>query len=199
MYQLLLDSSNRLLCVALAKDGVLVDNITYNAWQRQSEVMVPEIKNIMKRNNVKKEDIDSIVIGIGPGSYTGVRIALTIAKTIGYVAKAKLYAVSSLGLFKIPQKSTICVTNARSNRSYFAVYKDDEVIEKDQILENEEVFNYIKNHPDYLVSGETEHLGIESAKYNIAEVLLSGLQDKYLVDNIFKLNPVYLKDLYKNE
>ena len=199
MYQLLLDSSNRLLCVALAKDGVLVDNITYNAWQRQSEVMVPEIKNIMKRNNVKKEDIDSIVIGIGPGSYTGVRIALTIAKTIGYVAKAKLYAVSSLGLFKIPQKSTICVTNARSNRSYFAVYKDDEVIEKDQILENEEVFNYIKNHPDYLVSGETEHLGIESAKYNIAEVLLSGLQDKYLVDNIFKLSPVYLKDLYKNE
>ena len=199
MYQLLLDSSNRLLCVALAKEGVLVDNITYNAWQRQSEVMVPEIKNIMKRNNVKKEDIDSIVIGIGPGSYTGVRIALTIAKTIGYVTKAKVYAVSSLVLFKIPQKSTICVTNARSNRSYFAVYKDDEVIEKDQILENEEVFNYIKNHPDYLVSGETEHLGIESAKYNIAEVLLSGLQDKYLVDNIFKLNPVYLKDLYKNE
>lgn len=199
MYQLLLDSSNRLLCVALAKDGILVDNITYNAWQRQSEVMVPEIENIMKRNNVKKEGIDSIVVGIGPGSYTGVRIALTIAKTMAYALKAKVYAVSSLGLFKIPQKSTICVTNARSNRSYFAVYKDDEVIEKDQILENEEVFNYIKNHPDYLVSGETEHLGIDSAKYDVANALLQGLNDKYLVENIFKLNPVYLKDLYKNE
>lgn len=199
MYQLLLDSSNRLLCVALAKDGILVDNITYNAWQRQSEVMVPEIENIMKRNNVKKEEIDSIVVGIGPGSYTGVRIALTIAKTMAYALKAKVYAVSSLGLFKIPQKSTICVTNARSNRSYFAVYKDDEIIEKDQILENEEVFNYIKNHPDYLVSGETEHLGIESAKYDVANALLQGLNDKYLVENIFKLNPIYLKDLYKNE
>ncbi len=199
MYQLLLDSSNRLLCVALAKEGVLVDDITYNAWQRQSEVMVEEIHNIMKRNNIKKEDIDSIVVGIGPGSYTGVRIALTIAKTMGYVLKAKVYAVSSLGLFKIPEKSTICITNARSNRSYFAVYNDDEVIEKDQILENEQVLEYIKNHPTYLVSGETEHLGIESAKFNVANALLSGLNNKYLVENIYKLNPVYLKDLYNND
>ena len=56
--------------------------------------MVEEIYNIMKRNNIKKEDIDSIVVGIGPGSYTGVRIALTIAKTMGYVLKAKVYGQS---------------------------------------------------------------------------------------------------------
>lgn len=199
MYQLLLDSSNKLLCVALAKEGVLIDSIIYDAWQRQSELMVPEIDNIMKKNNVKKEDIDSIVVGIGPGSYTGVRIAITIAKTMAYVLKAKLYAVSSLSLFKIPQKATICVTNARSNRSYFAVYKDDEVIEKDQILENDDLFKYIEEHKDFLISGETNHLDIESAKFDIAQNLLSGLKEQYLVDNVYKLNPVYLKDLYKNE
>ena len=197
MATLLLDSSNRLLCVGLAKDNVLVDQIVYEAWQRQSEVMVPEIDNIMKRNNVTRNDIDSIVVGIGPGSYTGIRIALTIAKTIAYVTKAKVYKVSSLSLFKIPHKATICVTNARSNRSYFAVYKDDEVIMEDQILENDEVFKYIKEHPDYVVSGESEHLDIVSEKFDVVKNLLSMKKEENLVDNIFKLNPVYLKDLYK--
>ena len=50
MYQLLLDSSNKYLTVALAKDNKLIDVIFYEAWQRQSEMMVVEMDNIFKRN-----------------------------------------------------------------------------------------------------------------------------------------------------
>ena len=87
--------------------------------------------------------------------------------------------------------------NARSNRSYFAVYDNENVIEHDQILTNEEVMNYINNHPDYAVSGETLHLGLKSAEYSIIDNLLGALSDSHKVDNVFKINPVYLKDLYK--
>ena len=100
MYQLLLDSANKLLVVALAKDGNVVDKTIYEAWQRQSEMMVPEIDNIMERNGVLKEDLNAVVVGIGPGSYTGIRIGLTIAKTITYMLKIPMYVVSSLSIFK---------------------------------------------------------------------------------------------------
>ena len=197
MYQVLLDSSNKLLCVALSKNGQVLDSIVYEAWQRQSEMMVKEVDTIMKRNNVSKEDLDAIVVGIGPGSYTGVRIAITIAKTMAYALKIKLYKTSSLSLFRCEDKPTICVTNARSGRSYFAVYEGNKVIEEDQVLENEKVEEYIKAHPEYIVSGESNHLGIESAKFDMPKALADSISEENLVQDIFKLKPVYLKELYE--
>ena len=193
MYQLLLDSSNIFLSVGLAKDGKLVDKISYEAWQRQSEMMVTEIDKILKRNKVDKKELDDVVVGIGPGSYTGVRIGVTIAKTIAYALKIKLYAKSSLSLLKHQEFPTICVFNARSGRSYFGVYKGKEVLEKDTVLENEKVLEYIKSHPDYLVCGDTYQLGLESADFDIVENL-ADFDTSEEVD-AFRLNPVYLKDL----
>ena len=193
MYQFLLDSSNKFLSVGLAKDGKVVDKISYEAWQRQSEMMVSEVGNILKRNNLKNSDLDGVVVGIGPGSYTGVRIGVTIAKTIAYSLKIKAYAKSSLSLLKHPELPTICVFNARSGRSYFGVYEGKKVIEKDTVLENEKVLDYIKAHPDYLVNGDTYQLGLESGKFDIIDNLADF--DKNEEVDVFRLNPVYLKDL----
>lgn len=195
MYQLLLDSSNIFLSVGLAKDGKVIDKICYEAWQRQSEMMVTEIDNILKRNHVDKKDLDGIVVGAGPGSYTGVRIGVTIAKTIAYALKIKLYAKSSLSLLKHREFPTICVFNARSGRSYFGVYQGNKILEKDCVLENEKVIEYIKTHPDYKVHGDTYQLGLESGEFDIIDNLAEFSQ-KDEVDP-FRLNPVYLKDLGK--
>ena len=192
MYQLLLDSSNKFLSVGLAKDGKVVDKIFYEAWQRQSEMMVTEIDNILKRNNVDKSELDGVVVGAGPGSYTGVRIGVTIAKTIAYALKIKLYAKSSLSLLKHREFPTICVFNARSGRSYFGVYEGKKVIEEDTVLENDKVVEYIKAHPDYLLCGDTYQLGLESAKFDVIDNLADF--DKQEEVDAFKLKPVYLKD-----
>ena len=196
MYQLLLDSSNIYLSVGLAKDGKVVDSIFYNAWQRQSELMVNEVDNILKRNNIDKKELDAVVVGIGPGSYTGVRIGVTIAKTIAYALKIKVYAKSSLSLLKHGNSPTICLFNARSGRSYFAVYEGKKVIEKDTVIPNEEVLKYINEHPSYKICGDTAQVGKESDEFNIIEAL-SDFDESELVENIFALNPVYLKDLLK--
>ena len=193
MYQLLLDSSNKYLSVGLAKDGKVVDKISYEAWQRQSEMMVSEVGNILKRNNVENKDLDGVVVGIGPGSYTGVRIGVTIAKTIAYALKIKAYAKSSLSLLKHQEFPTICVFNARSGRSYFGVYEGKKVIEKDTVLENDKVLDYIKSHPNYLIHGDTYQLGLESGKFDIIDNLADF--DKNEEIDVFRLNPVYLKDL----
>ena len=193
MYQLLLDSSNKFLSVGLSKDGKVVDKIFYEAWQRQSEMMVTEVDNILRRNNLKKEDLSAVVVGVGPGSYTGVRIGATIAKTIAYALHIKLYAKSSLSLLKTQDFPTICVFNARSGRSYFGVYEGKKVIEKDCVIENEKVIDYIKNHPSYKVCGDTYQLGLESEEFDVIRNL-ADLSDAKEVDP-FRLNPVYLKDL----
>ena len=195
MYQLLLDSSNIFLSVGLVKDGKLFDGVCYEAWQRQSEMMVTEIDNILKRNKLTRNDLDGVVVGIGPGSYTGVRIGVTIGKTIAYALKINLYAKSSLSLLKHREFPTICVFNARSGRSYFGVYEGDKTLLKDCVIENEKVLEYIKEHPNYLVNGETHQLGLESGEYNILENL-SKFNKTEEIDP-FKLKPVYLKELEK--
>ena len=197
MYQLLLDSSNKYLSVGLSKDGKVVDSIFYDAWQRQSEMMTVEIENILKRNDLSKEDLDAVVVGIGPGSYTGVRIGITIAKTIGYALKIKVYKVSSLALLRIEDKPTICVFNARSGRSYYGVYQGDKVLLEDTVGPNEDLLKYIEEHKDYLLSGDVENLGLESAKFDIIANLAKGYKKENEVENIFTLNPVYLKELGK--
>lgn len=196
MYQLLLDSSNVYLSVGIGKDGKVIDKIYYEAWQRQSEMMVTEVDNILKRNNIAKEELDAVVVGIGPGSYTGVRIGVTIAKTIAYALKIKIYAKSSLSLLKDEEKPTICLFNARSGRSYFAVYKGNEIIVKDCVKTNEEVLDFIKNNPDFVINGDTYQLGLESGKFDILSNL-AKFNDSELVENVFTLNPVYLKELGK--
>ena len=196
MYQLLLDSSNIYLAVGLSKDGKVIDSIFYNAWQRQSELMVNEIENIFKRNNIDKKDLDAVVVGIGPGSYTGVRIGVTIAKTIAYALKIKVYAKSSLSLLRCGEDPTICLFNARSGRSYFAVYQGKIVLEKECVIPNEEVLSYIQKHPDYKIAGDTTQIGKESEELNII-ANLADFDENELVENIFTLNPIYLKDLLK--
>ena len=197
MYQLLLDSSNKYLTVALSKDGKLFDKIFYEAWQRQSEVMVSEINNILKRNNLVKDDLSAVVVGIGPGSYTGVRIAITIAKIAAYVLKIKLYKVSSLSLLRYGDKPTICLFNARGGRCYFAVYEGNKIVKEDSILTNEEVLSFINEHPSFIVAGDSYVLSKESAPIDIATNLSLAIREENLVSDIFSLNPIYLKDLLK--
>lgn len=194
MITLLLDSSNTLLVVGLAKDNKIIDSIIYEAWQKQSEYMILEINNILKRNEIDPKEVNEIIVTKGPGSYTGLRIALTIAKIYGYSLSIPVYAISSLQVLESHGHNSICLMNARSKRSYFAVYKDDVCIVNDTVLTNEEVLSYISSHQDYKICGELDYLSIKSNEYNILENMLFLKSDKNKVEDILTLKAIYLKD-----
>ena len=194
MLSLILDSANKELGVALAQDGTLLDEIRYEAWQRQSELMIPEIENIFKKNNVNPKEISEILVTKGPGSYTGVRIALTIAKVYGYALNIPVYAFSSLEVLADLEKPSICLINARSNRSYFAVYEKGNALVNDQVLTNDEVIKYVNEHKDYVICGETSYLDLVSENSDVLKNMLALKNDSYKVENILKLKAVYLKD-----
>ncbi len=193
MITLLLDSSNIYLSVGLAKEGKVLDYVSYEAWQCQSEYMIQEIDKLFTKHNVSRNDLESVVVNIGPGSYTGIRISLTIAKVMCLALNIPLYALSSLRALQKDLEPSICLMNARSNRSYIGVY-DKEVILPDQVMTNEEVKNYIASHPEYIVCGDTAYLGIEGYQNNIIEEmnLLKDKATKY--GDSLGVKPVYLKD-----
>lgn len=191
---LLLDSSNTSLTVAISKDDVLLDSISYEAWQCQSEHMIPEIDYLFKKYRINKENIKYIIVSVGPGSYTGVRIAVSIAKVMGVCLDIPLYAVSSLQVLKNDAHPSICLINARSGRSYFGVYSGKKIIEKNQILTNEQVLDYINKHPDYTICGNTTYLNIDGYQTNIGKQLASLKDERFLVKDVLGLKPIYMKD-----
>lgn len=195
MITILLDSSNTNLSVGIARDNLLLEYISYEAWQRQSEYMIPELDKLLNKYNVSREEIKEVMVAKGPGSYTGVRIAITIAKTIATALDAKLYAVSSLRVQKACKNPSICLINARSGRSYIGVYEDDKVLLDDQIMKNEYVLNYIKEHPNYSVCGDVKYLGLEGVISNNIQEMLS-LKNVLEPVNPLSLKPVYMKEEY---
>ncbi len=194
MFTLLLDSSNTSLTVGLAKDNLLLEEISYEAWQSQSEHMIPEINKLLEKYKVENKDLKEVVVAIGPGSYTGVRIAITIAKTIATVLDVKVYTISSLRCQKDGKNPSICVINARSNRSYIGVFEDQKIIIDDCIMTNDKVLEYINEHPNYVVCGNASYLGVEGKQNSLAVGLLEIKQYVKPVDNPLAIKPVYMKD-----
>ena len=194
MYTVLLDSSNTLLCVGLAKENKLIASTIYEAWQEQSEHMIPELDKLLSSFNVDKKDIDSVMVAIGPGSYTGVRISLTIAKVMSLALKIPLYPVSSLRILKFNEKPSICCVNARSNRSYVGMYEGDKILLEDTIMNNDELKLLIEHNPSFTLCGNTKYLNLEGYEGNSLEEMISLKDSLIPLEDAMGLKPVYLKD-----
>jgi len=196
MYTLLLDSSNSDLSVGISSKGELVDFVTYEAWQRQSELMVDEIDKMLDKHNLTRSDLSAVVVSKGPGSYTGVRIALTVAKVTAFALNIPLYLVSSLEAIKNASKPCLCLSNARSKRSYVAAFDGKKCLMEDTIMDNEEVKKYLEKHPEMIVAGETDYLGIKGEVINPLLNLKDLEDDAHKCPNVLSAKPVYLKDAY---
>ena len=194
MLVVMLDSSNTSLTVGLANENGVIESISYEAWQSQSEYMIPELDKLLNKHNVERTDITDVVVNVGPGSYTGVRIAITIAKTMALATRAKLYGISSLRCQKDRKNPSICLINARSGRSYVGVFEDEKIIMDDCIMTNDKVLEYIKEHPDYVVCGNAKYLGIDGQEPDIARELLSLKCVVKPISDPLAIKPVYMKD-----
>lgn len=194
MISLLLDSSNIKLGVAIAIDDKIIDFKYYDAWQRQSEYMMSEIEVLLNKNSIDPKDVNEIISTRGPGSYTGVRISLTIAKIWGFCRDINVFAISSLQVLKKNNEISVCVINARSMRSYIGIYEGNKVILEDTIYTNEEVKKLLDENPSYVLCGETSYLKREGFETNIFEQMLSIKKDSKPVSEILSLKPIYLKN-----
>lgn len=93
---LAIDTSTAALTVSLSEDGTQVDESFVLAERNHSIKLVPEIDGLLKRNGIRPADVDAVAVGVGPGSYTGIRIGVTAAKTWAWSLGLPTVGVSSL-------------------------------------------------------------------------------------------------------
>lgn len=189
MLTLCIDTAYKYLTVALIKDDKIVDSISLECFKKQSEEVFVYLDELFKKANINKNDIDSLCISKGPGSYTGVRIAMTIAKVLCQVKSLKLYSISTLRLYAGNKKNTMVVMDARASRAYVGIYDEDKCLLQDQAKPLDEI-----DTKDYSVVLDGSLLGKTDINPDIPKCFLDT---KYLweeVKDINFLSPEYLKE-----
>ncbi|MNW51821.1 tRNA threonylcarbamoyladenosine biosynthesis protein TsaB [compost metagenome] len=90
------DTSTSSLAVAVMENGRLLAERNIHAERNHSAYLVTAIDEALSSAGIRKNELDAIAVGVGPGSYTGIRIAVTTAKTLAWALKLPVYSVSSL-------------------------------------------------------------------------------------------------------
>ncbi|AXK50838.1 tRNA (adenosine(37)-N6)-threonylcarbamoyltransferase complex dimerization subunit type 1 TsaB [Spiroplasma alleghenense] len=185
--ELFIDTCNNNLVFLLIQNNKIIDEIILKDNKRISDIFQSNLDDLLKRNSVKLKEIKSIYITKGPGSYTGVRIGLTMGKTLFCINPVvKIFTISSL-LFQAGLKNVISILDARSQKSYFGVYENGVSIIEDQILPNETVEDISKSFEGFLIVQDQIDLDYAS---NFLE-----LKTKFkLVTKAEELNPNYIKN-----
>lgn len=129
MISLLFDTTNQALSVAVNRDSKMVAEINTNYKKTHSETLVDNIQKVLEIASVKKSNIDRIIVAKGPGSYTGVRIAITVAKMLAKNLNIPVYSVSSLFVLAVSHNikgNIVPLIDARREHVYGAVYNIDD-------------------------------------------------------------------------
>lgn len=187
MITLCMDTSHTWLVIGLMKDDTVIGKIQEKCWKKQSEELFPKLIELMDTLQLKPEDIDQVVISKGPGSYTGVRIAMTVAKVFCAMRNLPIYTLSTLLLYA-GKKDCRVVMDARGKRVYTAPFKNGNLVDKEQVIEISEL-----NIEDEEVIGDGSLVGKEDKWPDIVENFKELKEEWELCDNVHLVVPEYLK------
>jgi tRNA threonylcarbamoyladenosine biosynthesis protein TsaB len=174
-----------------------------------SAFLIPKIRDILKQNNLFVSDLDAIGVNIGPGSFTGIRAGITIARVLAQQTNIKLVGVSSLQILsKLNEtsKKTIVTLDARKNKVYYAQYQNgieqispvliekDDLISKinseDVVITDNSIFNYLKENNITSLNYETYEGNLALFLSEIVSEKLQNTNDDF---NWAKVKPLYIQ------
>jgi tRNA threonylcarbamoyladenosine biosynthesis protein TsaB len=91
-----IDTSSQAATAALSKDGAIICEYTLNQKKTHSAQLLPMIEQMLKASGYEFSDIDAFACGVGPGSFTGVRIGVSIIKGLAFGKNIPCVPVSTL-------------------------------------------------------------------------------------------------------
>ncbi|MDF7637485.1 tRNA (adenosine(37)-N6)-threonylcarbamoyltransferase complex dimerization subunit type 1 TsaB [Leuconostocaceae bacterium ESL0958] len=133
MKSLLIDTSNQPLLVALAEDRQILTSFQENEPRKHSVDLLPAIEDQTADLGWSLDNLDRIVIAVGPGSFTGLRIGVTVGKVLAASLQKPLYALSSLqslaAQVQAPADSlTLALFDARNDNVFAGLYQGHQVL-----------------------------------------------------------------------
>ena len=138
---LVIDTSCKTSMAALAENGNVISSIALNDNKTHSVKMLPSIEYILEASGIEPTELNAIAVTNGPGSYTGLRIGVTTAKSFAYTLQLPLIGINTLDALAVscePQSddTLVCpLIDARNARVYAAIYKNGSVLQDTRAMD----------------------------------------------------------------
>ena len=134
-----IDTSSKISSIGLydSEKGVVAVN-SVQVKMTHSDTLMVFIDKLFRDSGKKLEDVDRIAVGIGPGSFTGIRIGVGTAKGLAYSAQKEIVGINTLDIIarniKKTDKYIISIIDAKKERVFYSVYiyEDDTLIRKEE-------------------------------------------------------------------
>ena len=198
MRYLYIDTSSSYLYTAIVEDNKVLSEIKEEYGQSLSEVALPRIASMFEDNNIKPKDIDKIIVVNGPGSFTGIRIGLTIAKVYAWglnIPITTIYSLEAMAISSNKNTYHVPMINARRGYVFSAIYDENynEVL-KPQHIPLTELQDKLKDIDNYEIISNDEFDEIENINSYSPDFLkiVEYFKDKQCI-NPHAVNPEYLK------
>lgn len=202
---LYIDTTSNYLYSALLINENITGEIKENLGKDLSVFTLDRIKKMLDENHLAPNDLDKILVVNGPGSFTGIRIGVTIAKTLAYSLNIPISTVSSLEIMALSStKETsykVPVIDARRNHVYAGIYDE----ENNQILENqymslEALKCAIAKLPgtySVITNNDIDIEEVEKYSPNFFKIIMENKNKECI--NPHSVNPIYLKSTEAEE
>ena len=213
-----LETSSKNCSVCLSSKGKLIQSFdSEDDSYRHSELLTSSIQDILNENNLGVKDLSAVSIGIGPGSFTGLRIGFSVAKGLCYPHNINLIGISSLKIIANSvikeNKNIISLIKDKGEHYYISKYRNDlkEIIEpKIKLIDRDYIFNILDEESVIVVNTDDSNEFISSLvneetkvfKRTISSIDMISLSHKSLDDKKFEdiayIEPMYVKKPYVN-
>ena len=185
MKYLFIDSATTNLVVAIINEGRIAYIYNNNDGHDTSSKMMPVLAEAFDKAGLKPQDIDKIFVVTGPGSFTGIRVGLTVAKTMAYTLNIPIVSISSLEVMASGNGGTALI-NARRGYVFAGTY--------DENLKNVYPDSYVlmsdKLDKPYISYDEFD-FAVEKPNVDVLKVILKHEND--IPVNPHTIKPNYLK------
>lgn len=187
MKSLFIDTHDTEIVLALYEDSFLKDKEIKVSVRHHSDYTMPMLKELLSRNHLNVNDLNEIIVINGPGSFTGVRLGVTIAKTLAYTLNITIKTITSLEMYAVSNSS---------NKTKIPVIHDVKgayagIFTRDNQLEGELFYKSNEEFDQFIKEKHYEENIIKTNEINFQKVY------EYMknVEPIHphKVNPIYIK------
>lgn len=197
MKYLYIDTSSSFLYTAIVENNQLIASISEEFGQKLSEMALPKIVSMFEQLNITAKDIKKIIVVNGPGSFTGIRIGLTIAKVYAWSLNIPITVITSLEAMSTScddKKVLVPIINARRGYVYAAIYNKEEEILKPCHILFDDLRMKLNNIKEYEFISNDEFDNIDNIKKYEPDYIkiIEKYKDKEPI-NPHLVNPNYLK------
>ena len=194
---LYIDTSSSYLYTSIVENDKVLSEIKEEFGQSLSEVALPRIVSMFEKTKLNPRDIDKIIVVNGPGSFTGIRIGITIAKVYAWSLNIPITTIYSLEAMAISSKEStyhVPIINARRGYVFAAIYDENYnvVLKPCHILltDLQDKLKDITNY-EYISNDEFDDIEVIPYEPNLLKIV-DYFKDKENI-NPHAVNPEYLK------